>query len=321
MVAQFRADFEAARKAPRPVFEKYLPALGPVKLLNALEETYPACHAQAHALGRAIFAATHDVEQALSECGTACTSGCMHGVVAEAFGGESIETVMATMNAFCSDGEMARLHKPGNCAHGLGHALMLVTHDDVARAIDGCLGFTGAPMQYYCATGVYMQKFVTDRNRGAAPGTAYSPCDREHLFPGACYRYKGAEQLEHGRDHAQVAADCLRLTGSQRRGCFHGLGYASIAAVFRDPGAITDACTAGDAGDQTVCIEGVTEKLAQLDEVRARKACASLNGELRAVCAQAAERKMYGVSKPTFGLYYDTLAIAARRAEIARSTR
>jgi hypothetical protein len=72
---------------------------------------------------------------------------------AEAFATESPEKIAARMNAFCAAGEMARLHKPGNCAHGLGHGLMFVTRNDVRMSIDACLGFTTEPMQYYCATG------------------------------------------------------------------------------------------------------------------------------------------------------------------------
>lgn len=317
-LSRFRADYEASRTAPRPVFDKYLPILGPAKLLNFLEAAYPACHAQSHDLGMAIFAASKNMEVALRDCGTGCTSGCMHGVVSEAFGRVSTATIAAKMNVFCATGEMARLHKPGNCAHGLGHAIMFVTHENVGRSIDACLGFANEPMQYYCATGVYMAKFLYDRTNGGTSSSLYAPCDQESLFPAACYRYKGAELVKNASDFARVQLACSRMVGLQRRGCFHGLGYASIRMVFDNPRALARSCGTGSRDDRVTCIEGVIEKLADLDEKRARAACDFLEGEIRTVCAQSAKRKMYGLSKPTFDLYYDKDAVAERRAAIAR---
>jgi len=138
VLAQFKEEYGAAQEAPRPVFEKYLPRVGAAALLDVLEETYPACHAQAHDLGKALFAAHQDLGAALRACGTRCTSGCMHGAVAEAFGNSTLAVLTAQMNTFCDHGEMARLHKPGNCAHALGHALMFVTGGDVRQSC-GCL--------------------------------------------------------------------------------------------------------------------------------------------------------------------------------------
>src|SRR5262249_44744660 len=192
VLAQFTEEYEAAREDPRPVFAKYLPLLGAAALLDFLEETYPACHAQAHDLGKALFAAHQDLGAALRACGTRCTSGCMHGAVAEAFGDSTPAAIRAQMNTFCEHGEMARLHTPGTCAHALGHALMFVTGGDAQQSVDACLGFAHTALQYYCATGVYMEKFMTDPS--AAPSSMWqSPCDTETLFPAACYRYKAVE--------------------------------------------------------------------------------------------------------------------------------
>jgi hypothetical protein len=312
----FEDEYEAVPGHPRPVFEKYLPTLGASTLLDFLEERYPGCHAQSHELGQALYTLSGDVETALRRCDTRCTSGCMHGVVTAAFGDATVQSITEKMESFCQQGGMASLHRPGNCAHGLGHALMFVTRGDLRRSIDGCLGFSLESMQYYCGTGVFMERFVSDSTRRVALSSPLSPCDEEVLFPGACYRYKGSQMWAALGGADQVASECARLEGLQRRGCYHGLGYAAISTVMDDPERMSTLCAVGDREDQIVCIEGVIEKLADLNEGRAKAACAFMEGELRPVCDEAVRQKMYSLEKPSFGLYFDRDAIARRRASI-----
>ena len=59
----------------------------------------------------------------------------LHGVVGEAFGGSGLTNIASAMKDFCTTGAMAEIDKPGNCAHGIGHALMFSTGDEVDRAL------------------------------------------------------------------------------------------------------------------------------------------------------------------------------------------
>lgn len=316
VLAKFKAEYDTAKEAPRAVFDKYIPLLGASVLLDFIEETFPVCHGQSHDLGKALFAASNDLGSALRECGTRCTSGCMHGAVGEAFGSSSPEAISAQMNTFCGEGEMARLHKPGNCAHGLGHALMFVNAGDVRKSIDACLGFRSEPMQYYCATGVFMEKILTGPKPATPPPSIHSPCDEETLFPSACYRYKAADLLRLRGDAMGLTLECLGLEGPTKLGCFHGLGAALTTVVFSDPARIGSICSKGDRNDRIACIEGVIEKLADHDQNRAALACRSIGGDMRKVCEDALREKMYSLTKPTFALYYDKGAVARRKATL-----
>jgi len=320
VLAQFKEDYRAAEEAERPtvdLFEKYLPLVGASALLDVLEATYPACHGQAHDLGKALFATSHDLSAALRTCVARCTSGCMHGAVAAAFGSSTLAAITAQMNTFCEQGEIARLHKPGNCAHAFGHAFMLVTGGDVRQSVDACLGFAKEGLQYYCATGVYMEKLITGPPTATPPPSWQYPCDEEKLFPTACYRYKAVQLLDRPGDVAQFTRACLELEASQQRGCFHGLGHAMTEEVFTNPAQLAPLCRHGSLTDQIVCIEGAIEKLADYDEARARAACASLSDNLRPVCEQAANDKMYSLTKTTFALYYDKDKVEQRRTALA----
>jgi hypothetical protein len=313
-LADFRREYAKASGSALPVFTKYLPVLGAATLLDFLEGTSSGCHHESHELGRALYAVSGDLGTALRRCDTRCTSGCMHGAVTAAFGDATVESVTNRMNAFCGEGDMASLHKPGNCAHGLGHALMFVTNGDVSRSIDGCLGFSREAMQYYCGTGVFMDRFMRDSAawKGA---TSRAPCDEERLFPGACYRYKGIEMVK-AMGHDSAKSVCAGLQGLQRHGCFHGIGYAAVVEVFEDPEKLPERCGATEWSDRVACVEGAIEKLADFHQGRARAACSFLEADLRPACDEAVERKMYGLDKSTFSLYYDPDAIARRQAAI-----
>ena len=89
-----------------------------------------------------------------------------------------------------------------------------------------------------------------------------------------------------------------------RLGCFHGLGFVYIPVIAYNPSLIAEVCGFGNADDQRICIEGTLEKLSDFDELTAFKVCEHLEGENRAVCMAAAERKMYDLEKD-FSLYRD----------------
>jgi hypothetical protein len=74
-------------------------------------------------------------------------------------------------------------------------------------------------------------------------------------------------------------------------------------AVGQDPLIFPSVCAYGSLDDQTVCIEGVIEKVADRDEGRARMACGLLEGASEAVCSAAAQEKMYRLTKPSMALY------------------
>jgi hypothetical protein len=244
----------------------------------------------------------------------------MHGAVTEAFGGATIAAIMAKMDTFCEEGEMANLHKPGNCAHALGHTLMFVNGGDVGKSVDACLGFANEAMQYYCATGVYMEKIETNSTPATPLRSRYFPCDEEKLFPTACYRYKIVELLDRVGTPQRLARECLRLKGTQQLGCFHGLGHAVKDIVFSDPPQLAPLCNHGTQNDKIVCIEGVIEKLAEYDEAQAKIACSSLSGTLRPICEHAVTDKMYSLTKSTFALYYNKEAIAKRKNIMTNAT-
>ncbi|PYO54765.1 MAG: hypothetical protein DMD83_21740 [Candidatus Rokuibacteriota bacterium] len=62
-------------------------------------------------------------------------------------------------------------YQPGNCAHGVGHAILILSGYDLGEALKHCAAFESAPLTYYCATGVFMENAINpgarDRNTGS----------------------------------------------------------------------------------------------------------------------------------------------------------
>ena len=315
----FATAYSAAGFSKRQVFETYLPALGPDGILDFLEATYPLCHASAHELGRVIFASLKELGAALEACKSRCTSGCMHGILMEAFSGDGAGSVGAAahrhvtladvetrMVLLCSEtGEMAKKYRPGNCAHGMGHALAVVASHDVERALKGCAAFTNPGLEYYCATGVFMEYVETALGGQTERRSLHEPCDKHTRFPAACYRYVIRTMFAALKgDVSAVAVECLRLPRARRLGCFHGLGSAATRAIAGQPASLATVCRDGNSDDQALCIEGAIEKLAGYSESRALRACESVTGKNREICEAAARGAMYRIDKPTMALYY-----------------
>lgn len=316
----------------RGVFENYYKTIGPAAMLGYLEFKNPYCHSQAHDLGKTIFAKLLDFNQSLIVCGNRCTNGCMHGVVSEAFGHEKYkdviksvnamcgaipesfsdkkyEEVAKTMNDFCKQGDMSKLHKEGNCAHAMGHALMMLSDNDIKKAIQACKEFPEKAMGYYCATGVFMEyadgivQKINNKEDFKRQSMHY-PCDAYKEYPAACYRYMlNIIGYELKADAETLIQECRKLGDSQRGGCFHGLGRMYSKKIAEDPHLINKLCLEDDSEDNIMCIEGAIEKLSDYNENDALKVCSLLLGKNKTICENAAREKMYRLDKPSIELY------------------
>jgi hypothetical protein len=206
--------------------------------------------------------------------------------------------------ATCRDAK----YKAGNCAHGVGHAVMMATGNNVERSLHGCAELRDPAMEYYCATGVFMEyedKLMwkgQDVVKPARPSPHY-PCDTYVKFPAACYRYM-LRHIAGELSGEQLVQECLGLPDRRRRGCFHGMGALYSAMVGMTPTLFPAVCLHGGLEDHIVCIEGVVEMLADHDETQALNACAVLEGgTILEICQAAAREKMYRINKSSLGLY------------------
>jgi hypothetical protein len=189
----------------------------------------------------------------------------------------------------------------------VGHGAAYVSDYDIPRALRLCEAVGPPALQYYCASGAYMQLFMTFQRQISARADHY-PCDEATRFAAACSRYKVffmlARASTRGNPLPAVIAECLGLPARVQPGCFHGLGHAHVGVVAQAPPRIREVCEHGPAAAQWLCIQGVVEKLAEVDEPAARRACAELRGRNAEVCREAARNKLYGVRKAGLEHYF-----------------
>jgi hypothetical protein len=314
-VARARSDFVANLRAGGPkraLFERSIDVIGANGVLDGVEQLWPHCHEEAHDLGKVVYARLRDLARSLQVCANRCNAGCMHGVLMEALRqdarGATVpprtglpSSLEPRINDLCRrDPEMIARYSPGDCAHGVGHALMWLADYDVPSAIDACKLFVEPALAYYCATGAYME-YVTERDaEDVQLRSLLYPCDTFE-YPTACARHKmGYVVQRHYRARrmtAELVQACERLSGILRRGCFHGLGNAHMGLIAVGRTSLSTVCLHGTREDRVVCIEGAIERMARYHEDRALHVCAELADIDRQTCLSAAKNKMYSTTK------------------------
>jgi hypothetical protein len=307
--AEFVSRLRRGEKPARPLYEQFLPLIGANGLLEGVQNVWPRCHMEGHDLGKVIYARLKDIRESLKVCRAGCYSGCMHGVVMEALTSDDpsgagvldLDAVGTLLKDFCRDDKtMTADYSPGDCVHGVGHALAVGTDYDIGRAIGGCASAIETSLVYYCATGVYME-YVTERDAEDAKRRGwFYPCD-SFMYPAACARYKmvhvARRHYQAGRTTEALRRLCDGLRGAVRLGCFHGLGNAHMLPLAGKAVTLDAVCLRLGEMETFVCIEGAIERLAKFNEPRAREVCATLMGRPQAICDAAVANKMYSMTK------------------------
>ncbi len=309
--SEFAVELRKTVKNKRSLYEEYIDVIGANGILDGIEKLWPKCHSEAHDLGKVIYAKLNNIGQSLSVCADRCYSGCMHGILMEAFsayrvpddpdGHIDVEKLKPAMAELCfRDKEMVSSYSPGDCAHGLGHALMFLSGYDVPEAVEGCELFEEPHMVYYCATGAYMEYVTENDKEDVKTQSLFYPCD-EFDYPAACFRYKMVHVANrHYKNKGQVAeliSECEKFDGKFRLGCFHGLGNGHMPAIASGKMKISDVCLTGSEDEKFMCIEGSIERMAKYHRSLALRACNSLEGKHNDICMTAVGYGMYNMEK------------------------
>jgi hypothetical protein len=296
-------------KNNRQLVETSLPVIGVNGVLDGIKNLWPKCHSEAHDLGKAIFARLRDISLGLRVCADECNSGCMHGVLMEAFttiGKASPHHLDLTilgpaLKELCQNNSVMTVsYSPGDCAHGVGHALMNTAGYVISEALRACHENENKAMEYYCATGAYME-YVTERDKqDASTRSVLYPCD-QYLYPAACARYKMVHVVRRyyqgGKSTEELRTLCSSFTEPLRRGCFHGLGNAHMPIIAVGKIGIQSVCLGLSPVEEYVCIDGAIERMAKFYPLNAARVCEQLDNKNKAICIDAVSRKMYDMRK------------------------
>ena len=279
-----------------------------------LKAEYPAdaqmqrlCHAITHAIGQAALRKYSGVAEAFRHGGNACGSGYYHGVLQGVALTLGRTKLMSDLDAVCAGipGKERKSLDYFNCVHGLGHAIMAVTDDDLFEALRACDGLTGSMEQNACVNGVFMENLIVDGAHGGhyskylRPSEPLYPCSAVgEKYKRECFEMQTSYALGVVQgDFAKVFALCAAVGVPYRVACYQSLGRdAATISLDQVPGTVARCALGTDREQQANCVIG-----AALDFVyyyhsdgQAKQLCAAVDAALQDVC-RSTTAKVVGV--------------------------
>lgn len=118
------------------------------------------CHAVMHRIAHVAVHEYGTLGEAFLHGNAECQNGYYHGAVEEFLRNDDPDTLFASdIRNFCSNTTRAASSSVTelNCVHGIGHALVYMTHDDLPRALVRCGDFLDDHLRAQCATGAFME--------------------------------------------------------------------------------------------------------------------------------------------------------------------
>ena len=119
-----------------------------------------ACHTVMHQIGHAGAREYKTLGSAFTKGSPECQNGYYHGVVEELLGSIPIDSVSADdLRGYCANAKLSSSSTFAelNCIHGVGHALIFMTHNDLPGALVRCYDFLNDKTKSECSAGAFMQ--------------------------------------------------------------------------------------------------------------------------------------------------------------------
>ena len=271
-------------------------------------------HVIAHALGRFIVGWRDGDPAVYAECREVFQAGCNHGVMEAYFASARAATPDAVapraLDSLCD-----RITRPGaarlvslECAHGMGHGLIVRYRGDVRAALAACDHLTEADARRECHDGVFMENAVratssADMRVGSAAveagaaarqqpplarrGDPSSPCNAiDERYRDACWTYQPIIALEEAAgDQRKLIAVCDEAPPAFRDDCFFGIGKQATG-WWQDERRVAGLCGSIEAPGDSGCVAGAADSY--LDEMwtgdRAMIFCGAVAAARMAAC-------------------------------------
>jgi hypothetical protein len=292
------------------------------------------CHRIAHIIGSAALAYFKgNVAQAYSHGSSSCTSGYYHGILERAFiNVNSTRGLIRTARSLCRGAGVRRWgFLDYQCAHGLGHGLMIQTGYDLPTALAVCRGLQARWDELACAGGVFMENgssLYGLRSQWLKDDDPTYPCQRIKLRNReSCYLRVTTQMLQtshfdwpdtvhrcdalalkwrlycfrsYGRDAAHYSGGKIasilrlcRLTDSWQGQCLYGAAR-TIADRDANPSHAAILCDSAAQAEQPACFAGVGVVVGLLEPTRTARmqACRALTQTSARACLGAAQAEV-----------------------------
>jgi len=233
------------------------------------------CHGIGHPLGKFLYAYKGDLAQALLLTDRTCGGSILHGIMQEYFktmslkdDGTSAINIASNVCNEIFDFPYSQMRR--ECAHGIGHGLVIANNFDGLTAMKKCGEFEDGFAHRACIEGASMEHVTASvSNKGNFDEhNVLFPCSElDEKNEGACYTSHAKYILNKVKKSAYDAfKECDKIQNeNQLRYCYYGMGSIQGTVFKNELEKIVSTCQQGNVKYQTYCIEGAGIRL--LDEI------------------------------------------------------
>jgi len=206
------------------------------------------CHRLGHLLGRGEYKRTQSIPEALEHTSFVCESASIHGIV-EGYIMEqnwpeiTHEKLTEFVTTICQPvyaGDRSNNQVYEGCLHGIGHALMFITGNNLPLSLELCDALSVQDNARTCYSGIFMENNigVSDYEVTASghiseylsrPDDPLYPCSilEERYLP-LCYEYKADFSLRATvGDFDEAIELCLAVPNEYQSPCFYKIGESA----------------------------------------------------------------------------------------------
>lgn len=235
------------------------------------EPVYARCHEVTHYLGRTEYEKTKDLASVMATCNSTCQGGCYHGAVEQFFKDNrslSDSQIRSLFPKICDPIQSLSGIKYDECQHGLGHAGMLLSANNVPQSLTLCDTLADVAARERCYSGVFMENSSSSTtqittNPYIKKDDPLYPCDiLASPYLKLCYQYQSSyfAQLT-DYDWEKTADLCLKVPKDYQYGCFYIIGSNQVGFT-EDPAVMNKDCSLmPDRNSQKDCVEGVISSM------------------------------------------------------------
>ena len=242
---------------------------------EASPEVFSRCHEAAHFLAHREFERVKSVQGVFSSCAAVCAAGCYHGALEAHFAAKNLPIADAPDSLLSREirsicGSRGDYDTPSiyiECVHGLGHAMMFITENDLPRSLALCDALASTFERESCYGGVFMENSSSATSqappRYAKADDPLYPCTAvEPRYRKVCYTYQSSYFYRlGGSSWSRNVELCGRVPAEYRRGCFWTMGSNQVGSS-RLPLEMKAGCdSVSSAKFRDVCYRGVAAGL------------------------------------------------------------
>ncbi len=283
------------------IVHKENPKVALAELAHRMDTTpivFRYCHSIAHDIGHKGYDKYKNFTEALKYEDSVCSDGYLHGVIEEHFGELSDTTkILAEMKNICIG-----IREIARCYHGVGHAVMYYTKNDLPKAIEICSSYSAKTRSRgNCYEGMFMENFLSDEvdhpSKYVDKNNPFFPCPTEPSgLKSFCYFYAPIYYLgQNNDDYAKALAWCGTAEKAGVFACVRGVGSLMMKYHINDPKFSEKICDGAPAGQISACIDGmVSYYLTFYDHVSiAKKMCSEMEKGNQGACNRGVARKAF----------------------------